>query len=222
MFEKPLGKSNEIKEIKQNRITDRSESRRYAPVIMYKSAVHDGGRKEAIMTAKDGTNRGGARPGAGRKPKPLAEKLQNGQSAVALLMPEDDPFDGAEIEDIKKFLSEDQRTGDLYGKEIFEQMVDWLRKRGCAHLVSPHLLEQYAMAMARWIQLERVNSEFGFVSKHPTTGAPITSPIVTMAQGYLKQANVLFQQIFAIVSENCREPVTGNPQDDIMEKLLGI
>ncbi len=148
--------------------------------------------------AKDGTNRGGARPGAGRKPKPLAEKLQDGQSATALLMPEDDPFEGAEIEDIKKFLSEDQRTGDLHGREIWDQMVSWLRKRGCAHLV------------------------FGFISKHPTTGAPITSPVVTMAQGYLKQANVLFQQIFAIVSENCREPVTGNPQDDIMEKLLGM
>ena len=148
--------------------------------------------------------------------------VQDGQSATALLMPEDDPFEGAEIEDIKKFLSEDQRTGDLHGREIWDQMVSWLRKRGCAHLVSPHLLEQYSMAMARWIQLERVNSEFGFISKHPTTGAPITSPVVTMAQGYLKQANVLFQQIFAIVSENCREPVTGNPQDDIMEKLLGM
>lgn len=179
-------------------------------------------RQEGDYMAKDGTNRGGARPGAGRKPKPLAEKLQDGQSATALLMPEDDPFEGAEIEDIKKFLSEDQRTGDLHGREIWDQMVSWLRKRGCAHLVSPHLLEQYSMAMARWIQLERVNSEFGFISKHPTTGAPITSPVVTMAQGYLKQANVLFQQIFAIVSENCREPVTGNPQDDIMEKLLGM
>jgi len=219
LFEKSLWKSNEIKEIKR---VSQSKDGKHCPNCDYESAAYLDGRKEAVMAAKDGTNRGGARPGAGRKPKPLAEKLQDGQNAVALLMPEDDPFDGAEIEDIKKFLSEDQRTGDLYGKEIFEQMVDWLRKRGCAHLVSPHLLEQYAMAMARWIQLERVNSEFGFVSKHPTTGAPITSPIVTMAQGYLKQANVLFQQIFAIVSENCREPVTGNPQDDIMEKLLGM
>ena len=53
-------------------------------VIMYKSAARDGGRKEAIMAAKDGTNRGGARPGAGRKPKPLAEKLQEGKKAEAI------------------------------------------------------------------------------------------------------------------------------------------
>ena len=99
--------------------------------------------------AKDGTNRGGARVGAGRKPKPLAEKIQEGQRAVALALPEEDTFDGPEIEDIKAFLSEEQRIGTLYGKEIFEQMASWLQKRGCAHLVSPHLLEQYSMAMAR-------------------------------------------------------------------------
>lgn len=190
------------------------------PAIKISAAcAEEGGR---YKVAKDGTNRGGARPGAGRKPKPLAEKLQDGQSAVALLMPEDDPFDGTEINEIKKFLSEDQRIGELYGKEIFEQMVDWLRKRGCAHLISPHLLEQYAMAMGRWIQLENINSEYGFISKHPTTGAPITSPMATMAQSYLKQANILYQQIFAVVAENCREKVTENPQDDIMEKLLGM
>ena len=172
--------------------------------------------------AKDGTNRGGARVGAGRKKKPLAEKIQDGQKAIALAMPINDNLDGAEIKGIKEFLSEEQRTGDLYGREIWDQMVSWLRERNCAHLISPHLLEQYTMAMARWIQLERINSEMGFLSKHPTTGAAITSPFVTMAQGYLKQANILFQQIFSIVSENCREPVTGNPQDDIMEKLLGM
>ncbi len=34
--------------------------------------------------AKDGTNRGGARTGAGRKKKPLAEKLQEGKTTTAL------------------------------------------------------------------------------------------------------------------------------------------
>ena len=172
--------------------------------------------------AKDGTNRGGKRQGAGRKPKPLAEKLQEGKKAAVLVLPENDPYDGPEIESIKEFLSSDQRMGDLYGKEIFEQMVTWLRDRNCAHLVSPHLLEQYSMAMARWIQIENVTSEYGLVSKHPTTGAMIGSPFVTMAQGYLKQANMLYQQIFSIVTANSMEPVTGNPQDDIMEKLLGM
>ena len=75
--------------------------------------------------------------------------------------------------------------------------------------------------MARTIQLEQITSEYGFISKHPTTGAAISSPFVSMAQNYLKQANIIWQQIFAIVQENSREPVTGNPQDDLMERLLG-
>lgn len=170
--------------------------------------------------AKDGTNRGGARPGAGRKKKPLAEKIQEGKKTTALSIPEPAELDGPELEDIKKFLSEDQRMGDLYGDAVFEQMWDWLKERGCAHLVSPHLLEQYSMAMARWIQLENIISEYGFLAKHPTTGAAIGAPYVSQAQAYLKQANILFQQIFVIVSENCMRPVTGNPTDDILEQLL--
>ena len=70
--------------------------------------------------AKDGTNRGGARTGAGRKKKPLAEKLQEGKTTTALSLPEKDAFDAPEIDDIKAFLSEDQRMGELYGREIFE------------------------------------------------------------------------------------------------------
>ena len=47
------------------------------------------GRKEVNNNmAKDGTHRGGKRTGAGRKPKPLAEKLQEGKAATALSLPE--------------------------------------------------------------------------------------------------------------------------------------
>ena len=82
------------------------------------------------------------------------------------------------------------------------------------------MLEQYSMAMARYIQLERLISEYGFISKHPTTGAPITSPMVAMAHAYSRQANVLWQEIYEIVKENSTQPVSGNPQSDMMEKLL--
>jgi len=172
--------------------------------------------------AKDGTNRGGKRTGAGRKPKPLAEKIQEGKKAKAMSMPEPAELEGAEMPDIKEFLSEEQRMGELYGKEIYEQMWEWLAQRNCAHLVSPHLLEQYSMAMARWIQAEKLLSQTGLLGKHPTTGGVVSSPFVTIAQGYLKEANLLFQQIFSIVSASCMTPVTGNPQDEMMERLLGM
>ena len=37
--------------------------------------------------AKDGTRRGGARPGAGRKPKALADKIKDGQKAQVMMQP---------------------------------------------------------------------------------------------------------------------------------------
>ena len=37
--------------------------------------------------AKDGSGRGGARPGAGRKPKALTEKISEGKTAEVLMEP---------------------------------------------------------------------------------------------------------------------------------------
>ena len=39
--------------------------------------------------AKDGTNRGGARPGAGRPRKALAEKIAEGKTAQVMMQPAD-------------------------------------------------------------------------------------------------------------------------------------
>ena len=170
--------------------------------------------------AKDGTNRGGTRVGAGRKKKPLAEKIQDGQKAMAIPTPMD--LQGVEMPNVKEYLSDEQRIGELYGNDIYRETWNWLNQWKCTHLVHPQLLEQYSMAMARYIQLERLISEYGFISKHPTTGAPITSPMVSIAHAYSRQANVLWQEIYEIVKENSAQPVTDNPQNDMMEKLLGM
>lgn len=63
--------------------------------------------------AKDGTNRGGARVGAGRKKKPLAEKIQEGKAAKAVVLPEPPELTAGELPDVKEYLSDTQRTGEL-------------------------------------------------------------------------------------------------------------
>ena len=50
--------------------------------------------------AKDGTNRGGARVGAGRKKKPLAEKIQEGKAAKAVVLPEPPELTAEELPDV--------------------------------------------------------------------------------------------------------------------------
>ena len=141
--------------------------------------------------AKDGTARGGARVGAGRRPKALADKIALG------------------------------RPAELCAEDVFKSTYLWLKERGCERFVNTQLIEQYAMTVSRWVQCETCISEYGFLAKHPTTGAAITSPYVTMSQNYLKQVNQCWYQIYQIVKENCSVEYGGaNPHDDLMERLL--
>ena len=170
--------------------------------------------------AKDGTNRGGARPGAGRKPKALTEKISVGNAAAVLMEPA--TLEGAEVPPVKDFLKSPQKSGrELVAEEVYHETFLWLKARGCEKLVTVQMVEQYAMSVSRWIQCEEIVSSTGFLAKHPTTGAAIASPYVSMSQSYMKQTNYCWMQIYQIVKENCSVEFTGNtPQDDVMERLL--
>ena len=177
--------------------------------------------------ARDGTNRGGARVGAGAKKKPLAEKIAEGNPCKRELTVID--FDGQSV-DLEgqpmpkppKLLSAKQKDGKkLLAADIYKKTWEWLQERGCSSLVSPQLLERYAMSVARWIQCEEAVTEFGFLAKHPTTGNAIQSPYVAMGQNFMSQTNRLWMEIYQIVKENCASEYSGaTPQDDAMERLL--
>ena len=93
-----------------------------------------------------------------------------------------------EMPPIKEYLKEIQRDGsELGAEEVLKETLEWLDSRGAKGVVSVQLVEQYAFSVARWIHLERLISKYGYIAKHPTTGAPIQSPYVVMAQSYMKQ-----------------------------------
>jgi hypothetical protein len=172
--------------------------------------------------AKDGTNRGGARVGAGRKSKALSEKIHEGRDASVVQLPEAPELEGADMPPVKYYMTVTQKSGiDLDAKEVYEETWNWLKARRCQDLVGGQLIGQYAMAVARWIQCEMAVSEYGFLAKHPTTGAAIASPYVAMSREYMKQVNQTWYQIFQIVKENNSATYQGaSPQDDLMERLL--
>ena len=159
----------------------------------------------------------GPQPGTGGRPrKPLADKMEEGRSknrSVGIPLPEPVDLVGVEMPPPHEFLSDEQ---------IYKSTSDWLRKFRCEQMVTQQSLEQYAVAAARWIQCEKAISTFGFLAKHPTTGAPITSPYVSMAREYSKHANALWNQIFAVVRENSSMDCSASrtPADDVMERLL--
>ena len=128
--------------------------------------------------AKDGTNRGGARIGAGAKKKALVDKIAEGNPGGRTLtvMEFENAADlkGVEMPEPNKMLEAVQKDGKtLVAGEIYRDTWKWLDERGCAALISPQLLERYAMSVARWIQCEEAVTEFGFLAKHPTTGNAI-------------------------------------------------
>ncbi len=176
--------------------------------------------------AKDGTNRGGARTGAGAKKKALAEKIAEGnpggRKLTVMEFTNTADLKGQEMPEPNKMLEAIQKDGKaLVAGEIYKATWIWLDERGCSSLVSPQLLERYAMSVARWIQCEEAITEYGFLAKHPTTGNAIQSPYVAMGQNYMTQTNRLWYEIFQIVRENCVGEYKGvNPQDDVMERLL--
>ena len=166
---------------------------------------------------------GGKRIGSGRKKKAVTEKAANGNPGGKPLKVLDIPdMEGVEMPKPHDFLSAEQRDGNpLQAKELYEDTWNWLKSVGCAHLISPHMIERYAMCAARWIQCEEITNKLGFLSKHPTTQKPIPSPFVNIGINYMNQANRLWNEIFQIVKENCSTDFSGpNPQDDLMERLL--
>ena len=124
--------------------------------------------------------RGGVRPGAGRKKSALKDKIASGNPGGRILEVLDIPeMEGADMPEPHEFLSSEQRDGNpLQAKEIYAETWQWLKKIGCASKVSPDLIERYAMSCARWIQCEEMTSKLGFLGRHPTSNAPITSPFV--------------------------------------------
>lgn len=168
--------------------------------------------------AKDGTTRGGARIGAGRKPKPLEEKLLEGVENLPQKIKEN----RKKIKSPKPYLSAIQKDGTkTFARQIYRETYDFLQKYNCADSISAQLVESFSEVMARHIQAEMQISQAGFIIRQPTTGEPILSPLVKISLDYLKAAQQIWYQISQVVKENG----TFNAADgaaDTMENLLNF
>lgn len=79
--------------------------------------------------AKDGTNRGGARVGAGRKAKALTDKINGDSAAMVIDLPELSAIDGADMPPAKDYLKAKQKSGkDLCAAEVYEETWKWLKR----------------------------------------------------------------------------------------------
>ena len=166
--------------------------------------------------AKDGTCRGGARIGAGRKKKSLDEKILEGKAeAAAVEMP------SVPAEPPKEYLTAEQKGGGkLYAETIYREIMNWMTAHGCADVIPAQISANYAMLIARHIQAEEKLSAQSLTMKNPKTGGTVISPFVKMSLDYLKHSNQIWLQIYSAVREKAADSV-GNA-DDEMENLLRV
>ncbi len=169
---------------------------------------------------------GGARIGAGKKKKPLADKILDGnpgkRKLTVLEFAEPADLSGEPMPPARDYLAAAQKNGKpLVAAEVYEITWEWLNARGCAALIPAQMIEQYAVTIARWMQCEEAITEYGFLAKHPTTGNAMPSPYVAMSQSFGKQAGNIWYQMYQIVRENCAAEYKGaSPHDDMMERIL--
>ena len=169
--------------------------------------------------------RGGARTGAGRKPKAIADKIAEGNPGrreITKLNNEvpakgkNKPSKGKSPATFLTLKTRSQKSNTAVA--VFKEVYSWLAERQCENLVKKELVEQYSLDFARYVQCEESIHELGLLAKHPTTGNPIASPYVSMGLTYQKQANSLWQQIWQIVKEN--SDTLSADDDSMMERML--
>ena len=169
--------------------------------------------------AKDGTNRGGMRVGAGKKRKSLEEKILEGKTDFDGLVGEN--FGKTKINPPKKYLTAEQKGGGkLYARQIYRETLEWVIAHGCEEMVPKQLIENYAQMTARHIQCEEFLSTYGLIAKHPTTAEPIASPFFKMSSDCVKISSQLWYQIYAIVRDNATKGIVVTSADSVMENLL--
>ena len=169
--------------------------------------------------------RGGKRPGAGRKPKAVAEKAANGnpggRALTVIDVPDIPATEGVDMPKPDEILSAEQKDGtQLKALEIYEKVWDWLKGLNATAYVSPQVIEQYAMCRARWMQCEEMTNKLGFLSRHPTTNKPIISPFINIGINYMNQASRQWDAIMQTVKENCSVEFSGANPNDELEQLL--
>ena len=149
--------------------------------------------------------RGGARSGAGRPKKPLAEKLiegNPGRRELSTLKIAPLPAPAGPPEFLKQCGREDDGALPC-ATEIYSCLTEFIRAAGCENLVAPTLIEDFAHLRRAYLECEYMNRKMGRIANGKR------SPYVPMAVDYSKQAMAIFDRIWNIVSQHSEQPYEG-------------
>lgn len=168
--------------------------------------------------------RGGARPGAGRPKKPLADKIIEGnpgkRELTKLTFPanENSKVNSNDGFSKKSNLQKSKplrmpsyldmvakEGGDVLppASEIYKMLAGWIDGSGCTEFIAPNLVEDFAFLRRAYLECEYMNRKLGRIASGKR------SPYVNMALDYQKAMMAVYNQIWLIISRNCEEKYDG-------------
>ncbi|GHV44277.1 hypothetical protein FACS189492_0340 [Clostridia bacterium] len=175
---------------------------------------------------------GGARVGAGRKRKPLAEKILEGTTKKHKPKVLDFEGSGAEFPEPPDYFdwielnATRQKVPTM--KEVYNRAADWLETTGCLHLINPEYIEHYAILVCRWMACEEVVSHFllGKDVKTDKSGNKsekyVSNPMIYAGLRYKKAADEAWDKIWRIVQQNSETYYDTSTGEDLMLGLLRL
>lgn len=164
---------------------------------------------------------GGKRPGAGRKPKPLAEKLLDGNPGKRRPVVMNLPEDNIAPKECPEYLSEFAFLDiEMSVEEIYEQTVKWLEGTGCLHLINPAFITEYALLKNRWMECEFMVGQHPVLTNAGSGTGIAVNPMADIGLKYLKSANEVWGKIWEIVAQNSASYFGDDPNQDIMAVLI--
>ena len=147
--------------------------------------------------AKDGTRRGGARVGAGRKKKQKPETPETVINSISVTEEERGSFP-----QFNRTLHDAPGEFSLAAAEgVYYSVFKFAKENGAENRVPKELVELFAVTFSRWVQVEEQISKEGFTAEHPTTGAPCKSPLVDVSNTYSKQAHNYWYSIWTAIKD---------------------
>jgi len=159
---------------------------------------------------------GGARKGAGRKPKSLSEKLESGNPGRRPLKKMEFPGDGELQTQSPEYLPMlvKKTRGVSTPTEIFDETVKFLATTGCLNLISPHLIANFASARYYLLSAKWELSTMLTVGQDENGEFYITAFTDAMLK-MQKNENECWSRIWEIVSANSEKKIL-NPEKDVI------
>ena len=167
--------------------------------------------------------RGGARPNAGRKPKPLSQKIAEGNPGKRPLKKVEfantayDPSTPPEY--LRELEKQQGSINPITPMDIYREVIEYLEPTGCLHQIPKMLIREHVMANYNAVQAHYELAGTGNVGKN-SKGDMVVSGFADIMLKMQKRVEDTWRPIWDILARSS-ERVIDNPEFDLFSQIFG-